>query len=144
MKKAIRITAVFLALVLLLTFPVSAAMPESAAPCAATYLTGYDAGITVLNGSQFRVDFWAQSDTKLDAIGASSITIFRSMDGVNWSTWKTISGQSGMTVSQKYSYSSYMDFEEDCDVYYMAKVTIIGTKNNSTDTRYVYTGTIRL
>lgn len=141
MKKAIRITAIFLALVLTLAYPVSAATPESAAPYAATYLTSYNAEITVLNGSQFRVDFWVNSDIKLDTIGASTITIFRSLDGTNWHTWKTVSGN---TASQKSYYESYVDFEEDCDIYYMAKVTIIGTKNNNTDTRYVYTGTIRL
>lgn len=144
MKRFYRTLSLFLAFTLAMTFPASAAVGETVAPNASLLLRDYSATISAISSSQFKVTFEAYGTQQLDTIGASSITIYASSDGSNWSSIQTVSGLSGMTASQKSSYKSFVTFDGDGEFYYMAKVTIIGMKGSTTETRNVYTGTIHL
>ena len=80
----------------------------------------------------------------MDKLGADSITIYRSMDGSNWSNMGTVSGLAGMTDEDTFYYNSYLDFSGDAGVYYQAKVGIIAEKDGGSETRYLFTDVIRL
>ena len=144
MKRFYRILSLFLAFTLAMAFPASAAVGNTVTPNASSVLLDYSATISATSSSQFKVTFSVQGAQQLDTIGASSITIYASSDGNNWSSIQTVSGLSGMTATKKTSYSSYVNFDGDGEFYYMAKVTIIGATGSTPETRNVYTGTIHL
>lgn len=131
-------------LVLILVVPVSAATVPDAAPCASTYFNSYSANISSQGSSAFRVSFTVWAKRTMDKLGADSITIYRSMDGSNWSNMGTVSGLAGMTDEDTFYYNSYLDFSGDAGVYYQAKVGIIAEKDGGSETRYLFTDVIRL
>ena len=77
-----------LVLVLSLAFPysVAAATTDSVEPRASYYLTSYSAYVYVTDSGEVQVWFDVMGTGWMDEIGALSILLYESTDGINW-TW---------------------------------------------------------
>lgn len=141
-------TSVFVRLiVLLLVFsfivPVyaQAAETESVQPRASAYLSSYGAYVYLPGNGQVQVYFDVTGTDDMDELGALSIAIYESTDGVNW-TWKktfTHDSTAGMLSYNDDFHTGHVTYNGVVGRYYKALVCIWGGKNGQGDTRYFWT-----
>ena len=128
-KKNTSIAIRFIALLLIFFFisPVyaQAAEAEPMQPRASAYLDNYAAYVYLPGNGQVQVYFDVTGTNVMDELGALSIAIYESTDGVNW-TWKD-------TFKHDLTYNGVVGR------YYKAYVCIWGGKNGQGDTRYFWT-----
>ena len=135
----------FLRLVcLLVVFATLAAIPayaQETTPRASTELSSYRAYCTKTSSTTLVVSYHVIGTTALDEIGANTIKVQYSSDGVNWSTAKTF---------QKASYPSMVNYGVSghagtltatvpSGMQYRAYVVFYGEKDGSSTTRFYYT-----
>ena len=135
----------FLALLLVFSFlvPVCAQAAETASvqPRASAYLDSYGAYVYLPGNGQVQVYFDVVGTNFMDELGALSIKIYESTDGVNW-TWKktfTHDSTAGMLSYNDDFHTGHVTYNGVVGRYYKAYVCIWGGKNGQGDTRYFWT-----
>lgn len=142
-KKSFVIRLVAMLMVMVLTVPMgaSAAVPETAQPYASTYLDNYSAYVYLPGGGEVRVYFDVEGTGYMDEIGALSIEIHESTDGVNWDWVETFNhySTSGMLSYDDDFHSGYVSYDGTAGNYYKAYVCVWAGKNGNGDSRYFWT-----
>lgn len=141
-------TSVFVRLIaLLLVFSLSvpayanAAEAELVQPRASAYLETYGAYVYLPGNGQVQVYFDVTGTDDMDELGALSIKIYESTDGVNW-TWKDTfmhDQTPGMLSYNDDFHSGHVTYNGVVGRYYKAYVCIWGGKDGQGDTRYFWT-----
>lgn len=137
----IRYTALFLVFALLIPTIGNAAAIETVQPRASAYLSNYGAYVYLPGDGEVRVYFNVTGTGYVDELGALSIKIYESTDGVNW-TWKDTfmhDQTPGMLSYNDYFHSGYVSYNGIVGRYYRAYVCIWGGKDGDGDTRYFWT-----
>lgn len=134
--RAFRITALLLALILILPVGAMAAEPRSS-----LYLDSYSAYVYRAGWAKIQVWFDVTGRGYLDEIGALEIQIYESKDNENWSWVKTYgySDNAGMLGYNDFSHSGHIEYKGTLGRYYKAYVCIWGGKDGDGDTRYFWT-----
>ena len=86
MKKFINAVCIFVALVCLLSVPVSA---DNGSTYSSVFFGAYDSSLRNPSGTIIRIWFDVVSNGAMDELGASTIVVERSSDGVQWTAVKT-------------------------------------------------------
>ena len=136
---AIRLIA--LLLILSLTIPAYATGANTVQPRASAYLDNYGAYVYLPGTGEVQVYFNVMGTRLMDELGALSIAIYESTDGVNW-TWKDTFKHDqtpGMLSYNDYYHSGYVSYDGIRGRYYKAYVCIWGGKDGDGDTRYFWT-----
>lgn len=137
----VRFTALLLALALCVSVYAHAAEVESIQPRASAYLNSYGAYVYLPGNGQVQVYFNVTGTNVMDELGALSIAVYESTDGINW-TWKktfTHDSTAGMlSYNDDFHYGS-VTYNGIVGRYYKAYVCIWGGKNGQGDTRYFWT-----
>lgn len=144
-KKSTSNAVRFIALLLIfsLTLPVSAnaAAVESVQPRASAYLDNYGAYVYLPGNGQVQVYFDVTGTDYMDELGALSIKIYESTDGVTW-YWKETFKHDltpGMLSYNDDFHAGYVTYNGVVGRYYKAYVCIWGGKDGQGDTRYFWT-----
>ena len=139
MKKFIRTTCVIVALVILLTVPVSAAGTTIRSnPYIAIY-SSYFARTSSMY--QFQVWFEVTGTNTMDKIGVSEIIIQRrDSEEDDWSTLKTFLPEDypNMIITNALGHDSYVTYTAPPGYYYRAIVTFYAKKGNGTTEIFDY------
>lgn len=135
----------FLALLLAFSFlvPVCAQAAEtvSVQPRASFYLDSYGAYVYLPGNGQVQVYFDVVGTDDMDELGALSIRIYESTDGVTW-TWKktfTHDSTAGMLSYNDDFHTGHVTYNGVVGRYYRAYVCVWGGKDGQGDTRYFWT-----
>ncbi len=137
----IRFAVLMLAIILVIPAFGSAAAVETAQPRASAYLTSYSAYVYLPGNGQVQVYFDVTGTDDMDELGALSIKIYESTDGVNW-TWKktfTHDSTAGMLSYNDDFHTGHVTYNGVVGRYYKAYVCIWGGKDGQGDTRYFWT-----
>lgn len=131
-----RITA--LALILVVLSPVCFAEVQ---PRESSYISSYNAYPYSAGLGKVQFYFEIVGMEYLDEIGALSVMIYESTDGVSWEWKKTYEYDttSGMLGSNAIYHSGHVDYYGVIGRYYKAYVTLWGGKDGGGDTRYMWT-----
>lgn len=119
----------------------SAAEAELVQPRASAYLETYGAYVYLPGNGQVQVYFDVTGTDDMDELGALSIAIYESTDGVNW-TWKDTFMHDltpGMLSYNDDFHTGHVTYNGVVGRYYKAYVCIWGGKNGQGDTRYFWT-----
>lgn len=110
-------------------------------PRASYYLTSYNAYVYLPGTGEVRVYFNAEGTGYMDELGALSISLYESTDGINWTWVKTFKHNTtaGMLSYNDDFHSGYVSYNGTAGRYYKAYVCIWGGKNGEGDTRYFWT-----
>lgn len=97
-------------------------------------------------GTQFQVWIEVVSTSTMDKLGASSITVQRSSDNVNWSNMGTytMSSYTSLVRSNTTHHEAYITCTGASGYYYRAEVTFYAKKGNGTAEYDYTTESIRL
>ena len=136
-----RLTALLLALVLIVPMGVKAETSEVVQPRASYYLDSYNAYIYPAANGKIQAWFTVTGNYFLDSIGALHISIYQSTDNVNWEWYKTYSYSDYpqlLSYTDNY-HSGYVECQGIPGRYYKAYVCIWGGSDGDGDTRYFYT-----
>ena len=137
----IRVTALILAVILVFPTLGSAAAAETVQPRASAYLTSYSAYVYLPGNGEVQVYFDVTGTGTMDELGALSIKIYESTDGVTW-TWKQTFKHNttpGMLSYNDYFHYGSVTYNGVVGRYYKAYVCVWGGKDGQGDTRYFWT-----
>lgn len=138
----------FLRLVcLLVVFATLAAVPSFAqepTPYASRELSSYRAYCTKISSTQVVVSFQVVGTDALDEIGANTIKVQYSSDGVNWTTAKTFrkANYPSMVDSNTSMHGGTLTAIVPSGKQYRAYVEFYGEKDGNSTTRFYYTAII--
>lgn len=138
---AVRFIALLLIFSLIVPVYANAAVVETVQPRASAYLDNYGAYVYLPGNGQVQVYFNVTGTGYMDELGALSIKIYESTDGVNW-TWKktfTHDSTAGMLSYNDDFHTGHVTYNGVVGRYYKAYVCIWGGKNGQGDTRYFWT-----
>ncbi len=140
LSRAFRITALVLAMVLLV--PVSAIAVE---PRSSIYLDSYSAYVYPAGWGKIQVWFDVTGLDDLDEIGALEIQVFESKDNSTWTWVKTFEHQdyTDMLGYNDFSHSGHIQYNGTIGRYYKAYVCIWGGRDGDGDTRYFWTNSVK-
>lgn len=141
----LRLTALVLALVLLVPASANAATAEPAQPFASQYLRYYHAYLDTVSGGKIRIYFTVEGLTTLDFLGASEIYLYHSSDNASWSFFKHFDSDdySRMMGYNTLTHSNYIECKGSVGRYYKAMVYLIGSKNGQGNLYYYQTNSVR-
>lgn len=141
----LRLTALVLALVLLVPAGANAAMVEPAQPFASQYLSYYHAYLEAASECMIRIHFRVEGITTLDYLGASEIYLYHSTDNASWTFYKHFSSDdySCMKGYNTLIHSNYIECKGGVGRYYKAMVYLTGGKNGSANMYYYQTNSVR-
>lgn len=108
---------------------------------ASAYLDNYSAYVYLPGNGEVQVYFHVTGTNVMDELGALSIAIYESTDGVNW-TWKDAFRHDltpGMLSYNDDFHTGHVTYNGIVGRYYKAYVCIWGGKNGQGDTRYFWT-----
>ena len=137
----VRLIALLLVFSFLVPVYAQAAETESVQPRASAYLSTYGAYVYLPGNGEVQVYFNVTGTDDMDELGALSIAIYESTDGVNW-TWKktfTHDSTAGMLSYNDDFHTGHVTYNGVVGRYYKAYVCIWGGKNGQGDTRYFWT-----
>lgn len=120
---------------------VSAAMPDTVEPRASYYLTSYSAYVYVTNSGEVQVWYDVMGTGWMDEIGALSIMLYESSDGVNWTRVHTFLHEDcdTMLIHNDCYISSHVSYPNgSTSKQYKAYVGVWAGKNGDGDTRYFW------
>jgi len=139
------IIAMCLVCVLVFPVPVSAAVPETATPCASYYLDAYNTYICAMGGGEIQIWFEVMGTGYMDEIGTLSIKLYESTDNSNWTLVETFLHEDNetMLIEDDYWHMDYVSYDGIARRYYKAYVCIWAGKNNGGDTRYMWATSVR-
>ena len=138
---AVRFIALLLIFSLIVPVYANAAVVETVQPRASAYLDNYGAYVYLPGNGQVQVYFNVTGTGYMDELGALSIRIYESTDGVTW-TWKktfTHDSTAGMLSYNDDFHTGHVTYNGVVCRYYKAYVCIWGGKNGQGDTRYFWT-----
>lgn len=138
----IRVAAMILVVAMVLPVGVSAAVQ----PRASQYLYSCDAEVYDVGGGKVQAWFWVFGMGPQELLGVSTIKLYESADGVNW-TWVKSYGfvnYPSMLKTNAAYHSGHMDYQGESGMYYKAYVTFFGGTNDAGDTRYYWTTATRV
>ena len=137
----IRFTALLVAVILMIPTFGSSVTAEEVQPRASAYLTSYGAYVYLPGNGEVQVWFNVTGTGYMDELGALSIAIYESTDGVNWTWEKTFKHNttSGMLSYNDDFHTGHVTYNGVVGRYYKALVCIWGGKNGQGDTRYFWT-----
>ena len=136
-----RLIALFLILAISIPCFANTVSAENIQPRASAYLDNYGAYVYLPGNGEVRVYFNVTGTDDMDELGALSISIYESTDGVNW-TWKDTfmhDQTPGMLSYNDDYHSGYVSYNGIVGRYYRAYVCIWGGKDGDGDTRYFWT-----
>lgn len=135
-SRAVRITALLLAIILIL--PVSAMAAEARS---SLYLDSYSAYMYPAGWGKVQVWFDVTGVNDMDEIGSLEIQIFESKDNSTWTWVETFEHQdySGMLGYNDYTHTGHIEYNGTIGRYYKAYVCIWAGKDGAGDTRYIWT-----
>ena len=110
---------------------------EHIAPRASYYLDAYSAYVYVTPSGEVQVWFDVMGTGDMDEIGALSILLYESTDGVNWTwakTWR-YEATDGMLFYDDWYVSSYVSCQGSTNKQYKANVCVWAGKNGNGDSR---------
>ena len=137
----VRLFAWFLVFSFIVPVYAQATDTESVQPRASAYLSSYGAYVYLPGNGQVQVYFDVVGTNVMDELGALSIAIYESTDGVNW-TWKKTfkhNTTSGMLSYNDDFHTGHVTYNGVVGRYYKAYVCIWGGKDGQGDTRYFWT-----
>lgn len=137
----VRLFALLLVFSFLVPVCAQAAETVSVQPRASFYLDSYSAYVYLPGNGQVQVYFDVTGTGYMDELGALSISIYESTDGVNWTFKKTFTHDStaGMLSYNDDFHTGHVTYNGIVGRYYKAYVCIWGGKNGQGDTRYFWT-----
>ena len=137
----VRLIALLLAFSFIVPVYAQAAETESVQPRASAYLSTYGAYVYLPGNGQVQVYFNVTGTDDMDELGALSIAIYESTDGVNWTFKKTFTHDStaGMLSYNDDFHTGHVTYNGVVGRYYKAYVCIWGGKDGQGDTRYFWT-----
>lgn len=137
-SRAFRITALLLAVILLLPVGTMAAESRSS-----LYLHAYSAYVYPAGWGKVQVWFEVDGTNDMDEIGALEIWLYESKDNETWTWVKTFEHQdySGMLGYNDYYHAGHIEYNGVIGRYYKAYVCVWAGKNGDGDTRYFWTPT---
>ena len=141
MKRFIHLVCLFVVFATLVAIP---AYAQEVSPRGSNELSSYRAYCTKISSTQVVASFQVLGADILDEIGANTIKVQYSSDGVNWTTAKTF---------RKASYPSMVDYNTSMHAeeltatvpsgkQYRAYVEFYGEKDGNSTTRFYYTAVI--
>ena len=135
-SRAFRITALLLAVILLLPVGTMAAESRSS-----LYLHAYSAYVYPAGWGKVQVWFEVDGTNDMDEIGALEIWLYESKDNETWTWVKTFEHQdySGMLGYNDYYHAGHIEYNGVIGRYYKAYVCVWAGKNGDGDTRYFWT-----
>lgn len=133
MRKALRtVGCFFLALVITCSI---LAMPVSAR--ASDQIDSYNVSASAISGGKIYISFSVTGTGRMTEIGASSISIAKSVNG-SWVTMKTYDADdSGMTAANTTRCSGNVTYSGTAGAYYRVRVIVFATDSSGTDSRTV-------
>lgn len=137
----VRLFALLLVFSFLVPVCAQAVGTASVQPKASAYLSSYGAYVYLPGNGQVQVYFDVVGTNVMDELGALSISIYESTDGVNWTFKKTFTHDStaGMLSYNDDFHTGHVTYNGVVGRYYKAYVCIWGGKNGQGDTRYFWT-----
>ena len=144
MKRFIRIISLALVLATVLTTTAYAA--ESAAPKASSYFFRSSTYLYKTSSTQFQVWFEITATGTMQKLGAKTVKVQRSSDGVNWTTMKTYNSTdySNMIVTNDFAHTSYFTYSGTPGYQYRAFVTYYAKNSSGTGEVDEYSETLIL
>ena len=144
MKRFVRSVSLVLALVLFFATPVFAS--ESITPKASNYFSRSSTYLVKISSTQFKAYFEITGTRTMTEIGAKTVKIQRSSDGVNWTTMKTYnsSDYSNMIVTNDFFHTSYFTYSGTPGYQYRAFVTYYAKNSSGTGEVDEYSETLIL
>lgn len=136
-----RLAALLLAVILVVPTGAKAATAPTVEPYASDHLSSYRAHISPGANGKIQVHFSVMGKYEMDSIGALDITVFHSIDNVNWIQYKYYSHDdypSLLNYNTNY-HSGYIECQGGIGMYYQAKVTIWGGNGSDGTMRYLWT-----
>jgi len=116
----------------------------SASTLSSDYICDYSADVSAASGGRIIVGVSVDALGYMTQVGASSITIYKSSDQINWSPVKTYSytNYPSMMTSGYYYFADAVTYYGTAGYYYLAMVTCYAGDANGHDTRlYTTSGT---
>lgn len=140
LKKSIRVLLIVL---LFASFLTSAVYAEEPSPRASAYIDSYRAYIYSPSYGNAQVWVEIKANVTSDKVGATSVTLQRSDDGVNWSNVTTYysSTYTNLMVSNDIFNITHVD-RGVTGGYYRAGVNFYVEKDGGSDSRYYITDTV--
>ena len=141
MKRFLRIVCLLVAFATLAAIP---AYAQEATPRASTELSSYRAYCTKKTSTSVVVSYQVIGTTALDEIGANTIKVQYSSDGINWTTAKTFqkSVYPSMVSHNTGMHAGTWTATVPSGMQYRAYVEFYGEKDGSSTTRFYYTTVI--
>ena len=139
--KFIRVVALLLIFALSVPMYANATETEPIQPRASAYLDNYGAYVYLPGDGRVQVYFNVTGTDDMDELGALSIAIYESRDGVDW-TWKDTFKHDltpGMLSYNDDFHTGHVTYNGVRGRYYKALVCIWGGKDGQGDTRYFWT-----
>lgn len=141
-RKRSVIVAIILCFVIAFSFPVSvsAATSDQIMPCASYYLDAYSAYVYVTDSGEVQVWFDVMGTGWMDEIGALSIMLYESSDGVNWTWTETFLHEECETMLfyDDWCVSSHVSCQGSTNKQYKAYMCVWAGKNGDGDSRYFW------
>ena len=141
MKRFLRLVCLFVVFASLAAIP---AYAQEANTRASTELSSYRAYCTKISSTQVVVSFQVIGTTALDEIGANTIKVQYSSDGVNWTTAKTFrkANYPSMVDSNTSMHAGTLTANVPAGMQYRAYVEFYGEKDGGLTVRSYYTAVI--
>ncbi|MCD8355762.1 MAG: hypothetical protein LUE11_04230 [Clostridia bacterium] len=151
MKKIFSKKMIMLLTCLLLTVVTPSAMaavpPDggTAETQASRYLSSHLAYIDAVGSGKIEIWFSVGGVGTMDKIGATTIVLKQSSDGVSWTTVKTFkyTSYSNMLGANKMAHTSYVSYSGVKGRYYQATVTVYAEKDGGCDSRLKTTSVVK-
>lgn len=142
MKRFIRCTSMFLAMVMILIIPAYAA--ETVAPKASNYFMRSGVYLCNISGNYFEAWFDVTGVSRMDIIGVNFIRIQQSSDGSSWTTVKTYSKESytNLIDSNTAFHTAGVGYTAEGGYYYRAFIQLYAKKGVNSATMNEYTSKI--
>ena len=138
----IRIIATLLAVILFTPVHAQAAVPETVAPMASSYLSSYTAYICAMGNSELQIWFEVLGTRTQVYLGVMEVYLYESTDNQNWSWVKTFLHEDydTMLAQNTFFHMDYVPYYEGIPGrYYKAYVSIWGGPADCGDYRYLWT-----
>ena len=147
MKKAIRFVCIIL--ICSLFFTVTAQAVNVVEPKASAFFAAYGTDLYKTSSTSFQIwfDVTANAWTSMQELGASEITLYRSLDKQTWSSVKLYqkSVYSQMVAQNTTSHIDYVTYNyATSGYYYRARITFYGKNSTGIGEKDVYTEIIKM
>lgn len=141
MKKMIRILCITVAVLMLFTIPVFA---TEGSTYSNLFISSYDSFITNPGGNMLRIWFDVVGNGEMDKIGVDYIELYRSPDGINWTTIRVFFPEDHPQMTRENTGIAYdfISYAVSYGYYYRAYVEFYAEDSRGIGTAYDYSETI--